>query len=183
MLAYLFWHEPRPEVQEDRYVSLLERFHEVLAASPPPGFRRSWSVRLQDAPWEGGTPGLFEDWYLVDDWATLGALNDAAVRPPREEAHDAIAHLATNGRGGLYKLHHGTLDGPAPWAGWMTKPQGARYEEFEPELREAAGSGGHAAVLRRQMVLGPAPEYVILAERPPSLPWPVTETAPRPLAR
>jgi hypothetical protein len=33
------------------------------------------------------------------------------------------------------------------------------------------------------MVLGPAPEYAILADREPALPWPVRVTGPRPLAR
>jgi hypothetical protein len=181
MLAYLFWHEPRPGVDDDRYVGLLKAFHDVLRASPPRGFRGSWSVRLATAPWDGGPPDLFEDWYLVDDWEALGGMNDAAVRPPRGETHDAIAHLATNGKGGLYKVLHGTIDGPAPWAGWLTKPEGARYATFNPELEDAAGSGGEAAVLRRQMVLGPAPEYLVRAQRPPALPWPVTETGPRPL--
>ncbi|MEA2269292.1 MAG: hypothetical protein QOD55_9 [Solirubrobacteraceae bacterium] len=181
MLAYLFWHEPRPDVDHDRYIQLLQGFHEVLRSAPPRGFRGSWSVRLETAPWDGGPAGVFEDWYLVDDWETLGGLNETATRAPRDEAHDAIAHRATNGKGGLYKLLHGTVDGPAPWAGWLTKPQGARYAEFNPEIAAAADSGGDAAVLRRQMVFGPAPEYVVLAQRPATLPWPVTETAPRPL--
>src|SRR6185312_16054010 len=121
----------------------------------------------------------FEDWYLVDDWPALGTLNDAAVRPPREDAHDAVAGLATNGAGGLYLLQHGTIDGrPAPWAGWLTKPQGAPYEEFEPALRAAVDRAGGGAVLRRQMVLGPAPEYAILSGGEPALPWPVRATGP-----
>jgi hypothetical protein len=176
MLAYLFWHEPRPEVDHDRYVANLNAFHRVLARQPPPSFVRSWSVRLDVAAWEAGP--AFEDWYLVEDWAALGTLNEAAVRAPREDAHDAIASLATNGAGGLYLLQHGTLDGPAPWAGWVVKPQGASYATFEPQLREAVGDG---AVLRRQMVLGPAPEYLLLTTEAPTLPWPVRATGPRPL--
>src|SRR5919199_6063594 len=149
MLAYLFWHEPAPGVDLDRYVGLLRAFHAVLHAAPPPSFVRSWSVRLGAAPWDGGPARPFEDWYLVEDWAALGTLNEAAVRAPRGEAHDAIAALAINGRGGLYALQHGTLDGPAPWAGWVAKPHGRPYETFEPALHEAVGAG---AVLRRQMV-------------------------------
>jgi hypothetical protein len=181
MLAYLFWHQPRPDVDEDDYVARLQAFHDVLREAPPRGLRGSWSVRLRAAPWDGGPEGLFEDWYLVDDWETLGGLNDAAVSAPRKEPHDTIAHMATNGRGGLYKVLAGSVDGPAPWAGWLAKPEGAPYPEFNPEIQEAARSGGEGAVLRRQMVLGPAPEYLVLAERPATLPWPVTETAPRPL--
>src|SRR4051812_19334946 len=143
MLAYLFWHEPRPEVDVERYVARLKAFHRALADAPPPSFVASFSLRLDAAPWEGGP--RFEDWYLVEDWPALGTLNEAAVRAPREDAHDAIASLATNGAGGLYLLQHGTLDGPAPWAGWVVKPQGEPHETFEPQLRaavDAAGGGG-----------------------------------------
>src|SRR5215210_5879039 len=104
MLAYLFWHEPRAEVDPERYVELLQGFHRALAAAPPPSFVRSWSVRLDVAPWDAGPRQAFEDWYLVEDWAALGTLNHAAVRAPRDEAHDAIASRATNGAGGLYLL-------------------------------------------------------------------------------
>jgi hypothetical protein len=178
MLAYLFWHESRPDVDGDRYVALLQAFHRALRAAPPAAFAGSWSVRLERAPWDAGPATPFEDWYLVEDWAALGTLNDAAVRPPREDAHDAIAALATNGAGGLYALQHGSLDGPAPWAGWVTKPPGAPYETFEPELRAAVDASGGGAVLRRQMVLGPAPEYLVLAAGERALPWPARTTGP-----
>ena len=176
MLAYLFWHVPRDGVDHDRYAALLNAFHAALRAAPPPDYLRSWSVRLDAAPWPGDEAApRFEDWYLVSDWAALGTLNEAAVRAPRVDAHDAVAHLATHGAGGLYALQHGTLDGPAPWAGWVTKPHGAPYAEFEAELRAAAGDG---AVLRRQMVLGPAPEYAVLAQTPLDLPWPARTSGP-----
>src|SRR3954451_22322795 len=107
MLAYLFWHEPHADVDADRYVALLNAFHRALAAAPPPGFVRSWSVPLGHAPWGGG-PAV-EEWDLVGDRHPRRTLNEAAVRAPREDAHDAIAALATNGAGGLYLLQHGTL--------------------------------------------------------------------------
>jgi len=182
MLAYLFWHERRPEVDAERYLALLDDFHRALAAAPPPGFHRSWSVRLDAAPWDGGPREPIEDWYLVDDWADLGTLNDAAVRPPREDAHDAVAAQATNGAGAVYALQLGELAGPRPWAGWLAKPDRMPYETFVPQL-QAALEGAGAAVLRRQMVLGPAPEYAVLADREPVLPWPVRTTGPRPLER
>src|SRR3954471_14789514 len=176
MLAYLFWHEPHADVDAYRCVALLNAFHRALAAAPPPGFVRSWSVRLDHAPCDGGP--AFEDWYLVEDWPALGTLNEAAVRAPREDAHDAIAALATNGAGGLYLLQHGTLEGPAPWAGWVVKAQGEPRAPCESQLRDAFDGG---AVLRRQRVLGPAPESLLLANREPALPCPARATGPRPI--
>src|SRR4051812_41464779 len=182
MLAYLFWHEPRPEVDAERYVGLLQAFHRALAAAPPPAFARSWTVRLDVAPWDAGPSRQpFEDWYLVADWAALGTLNEAAVRAPREDAHDAVAALATNGAGGLYLLQHGTLDGPAPWAGWVVKPQGEPRDAFERPMREAVDAAGGGAMLRRQMVLGPAPEYLLLGAREPTLSVSMRATGPRAL--
>ena len=179
MLAYLFWHEPHEDVDEGAYVERLQAFHRALAAAPPPSFLRSWSVRLAAAPWAAGPARApFEDWYFVADWPALGTLNEAAVRAPRDTAHDAIAAMATNGAGGLYLLQHGTLDGPAPWAGWVVKPQGEPYDAFEPLLRAAVDAAGGGAVLRRQMVLGPAPEYALLAGAEPDLPWPLRATGP-----
>ena len=184
MLAYLFWHEPGPGVDPDRYVELLRAFHAALHRAPPPSFVRSWSVRLERSPWDGGPAQPFEDWYLVDDWAALGTLNEAAVRAPRGEPHDAIAALATNGRGGLYALQHGTLDGPALWAGWVAKPAGAPYAEFEPALRgrvecDAAsfrfdsGRAGATSSSRRAVAGGAASG----ATRARSPAWPSRRTA------
>jgi len=60
----------------------------------------------------------------------------------------------------------------------VTKPPGAPYHTFEPELRAAVDAAGGGAVLRRQMVLGPAPEYAVLAPGAPDLPWPARATGP-----
>ncbi len=46
MLACVFWHWPRPHIDAEAYEESLVRFHRGLAANPPPGFRRSLSVRV-----------------------------------------------------------------------------------------------------------------------------------------
>ena len=145
MLAYLFWHEPRPDVDADAYVGRLQAFHRALAAAPPPSFVRSWSVRLAVAPWDAGPTRPFEDWYLVEDWAALGTLNDAAVRAPRGAAHDAVAAMAASPAGGLYAPQHGSLDGPAPWArvGRQAARRAVRH------VRAAAARGGRRGRRRR----------------------------------
>ena len=73
------------------------------------------------------------------------------------------------------------------------RPVSERASARETAARVAVGAlarqlldaldGAGAAVLRRQMVLGPAPEYAILADAEPALPWPVRTTAPQPTAR
>jgi hypothetical protein len=89
--------------------------------------------------------------------------------------------MAASPAGGLYAPQHGSLDGPAPWAGWVVKPPGEPYQTFEPRLHAAVDAAGGGVVLRRQMVLAPAPEYALLAGSEPALPWPIRATGPRTL--
>ena len=154
MLAYVFWHQPSPGVDPGAYERALAEFHRVLAADPPKGFRRSWAFKLAGVPWLGG-PG-YEDWYLVDGFAALGDLNEASVSASRKVPHDAVARLAAEGRGGVYRLVTGNPNPGATRAAWLSKPAGRTYPEFVAAL----GDRG-AATWQRQMVLGPTPEFCL----------------------
>jgi hypothetical protein len=55
-----------------------------------------------------------------------------------------------------------------PWS----KP----YTHFHEELTATVPD---ATVWQRQMVLGPAPEYAVLATGPIALPWPAVQTGPQ----
>jgi hypothetical protein len=114
VLAYVFWHRPAPAVAG--YESGLVAFHEALRAHPPTGFRSSRSFRLDAAPWLAGEGTPYEDWYVVDSWAALGALNLGAVSGARSTPHDAVARLSREGAGGVYAPVRGDeqmLLGPA----------------------------------------------------------------------
>ena len=96
MLAYVFWHRPRRGVPRRPTSGALERFHRSLAHRPPSGFRGSATLRAPELPWlgrrgDGGPSGGYEDWYLLDDWAALGVLKEAAV---------ARGHVTRARRGG-----------------------------------------------------------------------------------
>ena len=153
MLAYVFWHRPAPGTDAALYERALAEFHEALAAAPPSGFHRSWAFRLASIPWLGDATG-YEDWYLVDDFAALGALNEAAVSASLKAPHDAVAGLAAEGAGGVYRIVAGA---PRPEtvaiAAWLAKPAGKPDAEFLAEL------GG--TVWQRQMTLGPTPEFCL----------------------
>jgi hypothetical protein len=149
MLAYVFWHRPRPEVAVDEYERALVAFHRALATP-------SAAFRLDRLPWlerDG-----YEDWYMVDGWEQLGALNRAAVSGAHQAPHDAVAGLAGEGWAGIYALVRGT---PAPpdAVRWASKPPDQSYRDFFE--REPA-----ATIWQRQMTLGPAPEFALGEERP-----------------
>jgi hypothetical protein len=60
------------------------------------------------------------------------------------------------------------LAAPPAWAAWLAKPEGTTYVDWHAALAESAGEA--AAVWQRQMVLGPAPEFCVLAPAALALP-------------
>jgi hypothetical protein len=191
VLAYVFWHRPRDLAASDEYEQAHVAFHRSLAHSPPFGFYGSAAFRLGELPWPWSAAsaqarlpddgaGGYEDWYLVEDHTALGVLNEAAVGRGHGTLHDAVAHRSGEGCGGLYGLLEGVRPpalADATLAVWVSRPAGS-----EPRaLGELLGDGmdpQHASLWRRQLVLGPAPEYCLQGrERPgPSGPQGVAAT-------
>ncbi len=168
-LAYVFWHWSGPDASAADYESRLRAFHAALAAAPPPGFARSFSAGLSGVTWAAGGGASYEDWYVVDDFAALGALNEAAVSGPRAGSHDAAAALAAGGTGGLYRLRLGSAV-PAPrFAHWLGKPAGMRYPDFFAAL-EPVVAGSRGALWMRQLTMGPAREFCLHAAERVALP-------------
>jgi hypothetical protein len=168
VLAYVFWHRPAAVVDANAYEAALAAFHITLAANPPAGFVDSAALRTDTAPWLPGDGPAYEDWYAVEGWEALGELNAGAVTGPRAAPHDAVAFEAGAGAGAVYRLLAGEgLSARA--AAWLPKPDGEPRDAFHAAL---AATGG--AVWMRQMVLGPAPEYVVRSDEPVRLPWELT---------
>jgi hypothetical protein len=168
VLAYVFWHRAADGVDRADYERRLAAFHAALAADPPDGYGGSCALRLAG--------GGYEDWYLVPDWAALGALNELAVSGPRAAPHDAAAAGAGSGAAGVYRHVAGPPGPPSqPHGAWLAKPAGMDYARFHAAL--PAG----AAVWQRQMTLGPPGEYTLRADAPLDLPWPAESVAAVPV--
>jgi X-X-X-Leu-X-X-Gly heptad repeat protein len=156
MLAYVFWHVPGSVDGIDMYEAALAKFHRSLDPADIPGFRGSRACLVEGAPWVPASV-VYEDWYFVDDFTALGALNEAAVAGHRRGPHDNVAHMADKGTAGVYALQGGAAqlaDGTR--AAWFAKPSGKAYDEFYDLL------GERTSLWRRQMVLGPTPEFCSL---------------------
>jgi len=192
MLAYLSWHRPASAAQRDAYEQALKRFHTSLAHQPPSGFRGSAVFRAEQLPWlagenDGGAG--YEDWYLVEDWAALGVLEEAAVARGHASAHEHVASLAGEAAGAVYRLIEGHADlHEARVAAWVAPARGLG----RPSLEALLGDGmdpNTGALWRRCLGLGPAPEYCLLAPEASAgiahsrLPagWVATVTAREPL--
>jgi len=161
VIAYVFWHWPLEAGDRGAYEASQQRFHAALDEAGGEGFQRSTSFRVRGASWIPGGDG-YEDWYLLDGSHALDALNDLAVSPSVRGAHDAAAHGAA-GLGGLYRLMRGVPRLASGEVTWVSKPRGQSYDEFYGRLDD------DAVVWRRQMVLGPAPEFLIEGGAPEDL--------------
>jgi hypothetical protein len=180
VLAYLFWHRPLDSSDAAAYEQAQVVFHRSLHRTPPVGLWGTAAFRVSGPPWLAPGDGErgYEDWYLVEDYAALGVLNGAAVGRGHRTAHDAAARLLGAGAGGLYALVEGDRPQPgrppgcesigeASHAVWVARPPGSRSRM----LGELLGDGmdaRHASLWRRQLVLGPAPEYCLLASEIPA---------------
>jgi hypothetical protein len=142
MLAYLFWHCPRLGVDRDAYEDAQRAFHQALQID-------SACFHLATLPFDAGDG--YEDWYLVDGWEALGELNATAVDAGRRGSHDQAASLAGKGWGAVYALLRGDPVVPGGTE-WLDKPRNETTEQFSASLP-------HDALWRRQLVLGPAPEF------------------------
>lgn len=159
MLAYVFWHVPRPGVEARDYEAAHREFHEVLWESGIAGLLGLRVFRLAAIPWLGGRTG-YEDWHLLEDSAGLDVLNGAAISQARLRPHDRIAAMAAEGTAGLYSLRLGSLI-DAAHAYWLSKPAGMKYRDFDASLKPHIDSG--ACLWGRRMTLGPTPEFCLHA--------------------
>jgi hypothetical protein len=160
MLAYVFSHRPAAGVDIAVYESALTRFHAALVSASPSGFVSSATFKVGDR---------YSDWYLVEGSAALDVLNAAAMSGARTPAHDAAARMAVDGVGKLYSLVTGE---PAAGPGFevqFSKPAGVGYPDHYARLRPYS-SGPGVSVWRRMMVLGPPPEFCLLAPSEVELP-------------
>jgi len=153
MLAYLFFHRPEATADVEAYERQLRLFHATLAASDLDGFHGSATYRVGDG---------YCDWYLLDGSAALDALNEAAVSGARSGPHDHVARVAVDGQGKLLRLAAGRYDAGAPFEVRFSKPPGMSYADLYARLESWTGRPG-VSLWRRMMVLGPPPEFTILA--------------------
>ena len=168
-LAYAFWHWKRAGVSRESYEANQCAFQEALAAEPPRGFLRATTVRLSGAGWAASGGAAYEDWYLVDDMAALGRLNDAAVTGSRQSPHDAVARLAAGGIAGLYGCYAGTPLSLPGFASWFAKPEGMSYPALSDALRPLL-ERVRGALWSRRMTLGPTAEFCLHSMTPVELP-------------
>jgi hypothetical protein len=168
VLAYVFWHRPAAGVEAAEYEAASVRFQRSLAAHAPGGFIASTCLRAPALDWLGYGAAGYEDWYLVEDFAALGVLNEAAIGRGHKTSHDAVAKLFGEGTGGLYALLDGTPSlERVRLASWITPPIGGHQALLDDFLADGIDPQ-QASLWRRQLALGPAPELCLLTGELPA---------------
>jgi hypothetical protein len=160
VLAYVFSHRAAASFDRAPYEEALRRFHDSLASASPPGFVSSRTYRMGDR---------YSDWYLVWNSAALDALNEAAVTGSRSSPHDAAARMASDFAGKLLSLVTGSLPAGRGYEIRFSKPAGISYTELYSQL-EAWTQRPGVSLWRRMMVLGPPPEFCLVADSEIGLP-------------
>jgi hypothetical protein len=172
MLAYVFWHAAPARIAAADYEKTLLRFGNALADAGSPGFQGHASYAIGQTPWLG-EPG-YEDWvWLEGSWA-LDPLNEHAVSGVMEQPHDEIAQMTKHGgHGALYYLVAGEHNIPGnSRVFWLSRPRGIKWREVLSGIVDSMGpNDSKIGVWRRQMVLGPATEFAVIA--PPDASGPV----------
>jgi hypothetical protein len=139
MLAFVFWHWPRPEVERAEYEAGLAEFHDTLRRNPPEGFLHSAAFRGGSCSWGSASGPTYEDWYLTRGTEGLDPLEHGAVHGACQPPHDRVAKLAAGGCAGLYRLRAGTIELPrVRHSLWLAKPDGA----LAASARVGAGTQG-----------------------------------------
>jgi len=160
-IAYVFWHSPRPGVSLDSYEAKLGSFMDSLTATGFEGLVEALSFRVDSVPWGPAPSSTYEDWYVVSDFGALGVLNDAAVSGATRGPHDSIAKDYLKGSGGVFKLIMGDFElREARYSTWIEKPIGPSYQSYYDEVARGLGER-RSELWRRQMVLGPTPQFCV----------------------
>ncbi len=159
MLAYVFWHWSLSTINERDYIDRLVSFHQSLRSHAFPDFHSSHVFQVKNAPWGPPDKPFYEDWYLVENFASLETLNITAITAANKAPHDQAAQYAADGKAGLYQLCAGEVD-PARShiACWFSKPTGMSYGAFFSLVRPLVEEN-EGALWQRQMTLGPTPEF------------------------
>ena len=169
MLAVVFWNSRRTSNEANSYESSLSEFHQALNANKPEGFRFSATYRVAEIPWFTPKNEIYEDWYVLKNFAALDCLDYAVMHTDSKDAHRYLMMNTAMASGAIYALTKGAarLDG-LPEANWLLKPRKVTVDNFI-ESTKAQLTDGKCSLWTRALGLGPT-QHCLLSSSPVDLP-------------
>ena len=165
MIGYVFWHQKVDSVTSSIYENGLKNFHSNLANAGIRGYLGSISFRVEGAYWVGAKKTGYEDWYYLTDSGVIDILNHGDSFGKMMAIHNNGASLATGMHAGLYQLKSSSAKHrESTWVVWFSKPGGMSDEDFN-RLISSTVHPNNIDFWKRQMVLGPTPEFCIACEK------------------
>ncbi len=169
MLAIVFWNSRRTNASENDYRSSLIEFHQALNKNKPAGFRFSVTYRAGAVPWFAPKNEIFEDWYLLSNFAAMDVLDRAVLSTHGKEAHRYLMSNTGQASGAAFGLTRGMARMEnLPVANWLQKPRNVSDCKLLKTIEEQLPAGKFS-FWSRAMALGPT-EQCVLSSGPVALP-------------
>jgi len=165
LLAVVFWNSRRAKDDVGGYESSLTEFHQALNANKPEGFRFSATYRVAETPWFTPKNEIFEDWYVLKNFAALDSLDYAVMHTGSKDAHRHLMKSTAAASGAIFALTKGAarFDG-LPEANWMLKPRNMTVDSLIASTR-AQLPDGKCSLWTRALGLGPT-QHCLLSSGP-----------------
>jgi hypothetical protein len=169
MLAIIFWNARLTQCDAGTYQNSLTGFHQSLSEKKIDGFRYSATFRVSNVPWFEPETAVYEDWYVMKNFAGMDALDQAVVETPCQAPHMALMQSLSGAVGGAYGLVNGVgrMAGMAH-AQWFSKPRDVSDADIAALVQTQAPGAQHS-FWTRGMAMGPMGN-VLLSNEPVTLP-------------
>ena len=165
MLALIFWNARRTDVDKSRYREALFAFHAELNRVKPAGLRYSCTFMSPPLPWFAPTNEVYEDWYVLRNFAGVDALDEAVAERDTMQSHRYLMRNTAGASAAIVGLAGGQAKiCDYTEAYWTSTPRGITSAEF---VSRAANQSRMArtSVWTRSLALGPR-EQLVLAKAP-----------------
>lgn len=158
MIALIIWSRAAAALPPGHFDSHLSGFHQKLASSRSQGFRTSACFRTEPPPWAPWNPPVFEDWYVVSNFAAIDHMIEAVKAADAADASSSHTHLIQHtekGAGAIFGLRLGRPQlAKTPHAWWFDALPAVDVEAHVRTL-DLPGRGVEFSLWGRSLGLGP----------------------------
>jgi len=164
LLALIFWNARRSDADQTQYRDALFGFHEELNDNKPAGFRFSCTFASPPTPWFNAGSEIYEDWYVLRNFAGIDALEEAVANRDTMQSHRFLMRHTAGASAAIVGLSGGQariFDFTEAY--WTSTRQAIAIDGFFAANLAGGSSRVNMSVWTRSLALGPN-ERLILAK-------------------